>query len=214
MRKLFLVVAVIQSLCISAQMGGGGQMGGGMMGGRQGGGPPNQQGGMNEEREPVTSSDAAGIFYYDIDEAIKKVKIKDEGIERSFVKALRKYNDRVGEISFVNTKAFDEIDALMESQMNNGQGRPGSPREILQDYEELKDVVPNARREVNTAERALNEELEEVLSEKQLKKWAKYQRKIKEDLMPQSQNRQGRNQGGGMGQRGGNMMMGGGMGRQ
>ena len=148
------------------------------------GGPP--QGGQGQgaaERPKFNSRNAAGIFYYDIDETVEELKIKSEEKDRAVAKALKLYNKEVKKLEFLNTQNFNDIDLLMNLWMS-GAGKNGEKPKEAEGQDHLKSVIKDVRDKLKEEGKKLNETMEVVLSEKQLKKWIKYQKNKKKDLLP------------------------------
>ena len=51
------------------------------------------------------AKNAANIFYYDSNEVVEKVKIKKDEIENQTKKSLRIYNNKIKDISFLNSQS-------------------------------------------------------------------------------------------------------------
>ena len=197
MRNIFLIIILLANTAISAQRGGGG-MGRGQQ--------QNQNGPQNSEREvkEFKASDVAGIFYYDVEEAIKKIKVKKDKFKVPVAKALKDYNFKIKEIALLNTDNFKVIDILMKS--NRGMNRVSrqqtslnntnnQPKEIDSLRIKVREIMRSIRRDVNKNEEILNENLKNILTEKQNKKWLKYQESQKEKLTPKRQERNNNNRG-------------------
>lgn len=204
MKNIFLIILLLANTAVSAQRGGGGM----------GRGPQqNQNGQQNSEREvkEFKASDVAGIFYYDVEEVIKKVKVKDDALKASASKVLRDYNFKIKEIALLNTDNFKAIDIFMKS--NRGNNKEPRQRNVSNNNKQLKEVdslrirvnkiIRPIRREVNKNEAVLNETLQSILSKKQHTKWLKYQENKKEELAPKKPERNN-NRGGQQGQQGQN----------
>lgn len=201
MKNLFLIALFLFNISFYAQPPGGG---------RSGGGRQNQnQNDQKEEREikEFSASEVAGIFYYDIEEVIKKIKVKDESVQNKVKTALKDYNFKVKEIAFLNSVKFNELDIIMKSMKGsrNRKSENNSNNNIVNNGDEtnkeesLKEkvnkVIRPVREELKQNEEILNETLKVLLSEKQQKKWLKYQEKKKDSLKPEEkpdrENRQG-----------------------
>jgi hypothetical protein len=206
MKNIFLIILLLANTAISAQRGGGG-MGRGQQ--------QNQNGQQNSEREvkQFKASDVAGIFYYDVEEVIKKVKVKDDALKASASKVLRDYNFKIKEIALLNTDNFKAIDILMKSNRGNNKGprqrnvsnnnENQQPKEVDSLRIKVNKIIRPIRREVNKNEAVLNETLQSILSKKQHTKWLKYQENKKEELAPKKPERNN-NRGGQQGQQGQN----------
>ncbi|MFC2109006.1 hypothetical protein ACFLRU_02925 [Bacteroidota bacterium] len=162
---------------------------------RPGGGARQQNRNFQSEQpqkiKKFKASDAAGIFYYDVEKVIKKIKIKDENKQLRIKKGLRNYNSKIREISFLNSEKFEELDLVVSASEKNSDIR-----------KKIGAVIRPVREEIRINEKELNRIFEDVLSEKQQKKWLKYQKK--KSLQPKKpQNRENQNsrptRGGGVG---------------
>ncbi|MBC2846705.1 hypothetical protein [Winogradskyella flava] len=208
MRYPILLFCFLTFSFICAQPGGG-QGGQRMGGGRQGG----QMNGGREEQKNIPEFDAAkvaGIFSYSDTEAIKKMKLKnDEDLELKVSKAISKYNMRMDEVTLLNTENFDTINDFMNTigkrmrqnsgtggrRMGRGQDSNSDSKRQNGDFDERdpvrkimhrsKEKVEAVKAKVLIEEGLLNKELESLLSEKQYKKWLKYQNKVKKEMTPE-----------------------------
>lgn len=170
MKKIILVILVLQSVFFYAQ-----QMGQGR--------PQQNQGQPGDQKPPkFNASDVSGIFYYEQDEVVSKLKIKDEEKEYLVIKALRNYNHKIKEISFLNTKNFKQVDALVNAVLNSSKTAPSELEEGKKI--DVKGVIGGVVKEVQSNEKKLNDTLEGILTKKQHKKWLKYQKKKKRSLLP------------------------------
>lgn len=176
---------------------------------RNGGGGMNQQNrqGATREVQEFNASDAAGIFYYETDEVIKKIKVKDDQLKFKVKKALSNYNFKIKEIAFLNSVKLNDLDKLMaamrDSQPTNLQDNSSNSDERQNMRKAIGKVIRPIKDEILSNEEVLNKTLEEILSEKQNKKWLKYQNNIKESLQPKRLDNNGQNRMQGMNGRGG-----------
>ncbi|MDT0558818.1 hypothetical protein RM697_09170 [Ichthyenterobacterium sp. W332] len=220
MKYLILITGLLIFNFSYAQPGG--------QGGRNGGGPPGGQMNRSQQQNEIPEFDAfklAGVFSYDVKEAVQKIKIKkDKDLELKVIRTIVTYNKRMDELSLLNSQNFDSINIFMNTlimdsrqrsnrggrQMNNRQNRnnedfrehkakKGDP---IRNYVELsKDKIDIVRMEVLKEEEELNNQLKAILNDKQFNKWTKYQNKIRKELVPpkqeaNSQNRRGEMHGG------------------
>ena len=204
MNKIILIAFLILNFSLYAQRSGG----------RNGGGRTPQTQNVQSEKEvkEFKASDVAGVFYYDVEEVIKKIKVKDEANQYKVKTALKDYNFKIKEIAFLNSQKFKELDIVMKSMQGSQKIRPENT--IDNDTENNKEdslrekmgaIIQPVREEIKQNEVQLNETLTAILSEKQLKKWVKYQQNIKEELAPKKQDRnqnRGQSQNGNRQQRG------------
>ena len=171
MKKVFFIVVLLFSIGISAQPPGGG---GGRSQQNQ-----NRQGGEEREIKKFKASDVAGIFYYDTEKVVKKLKVKKEEKQSLITKALRNYNFKIKEILFLNSEKFSDLDVLVNSMPK---GKDNDAR--LELREKVEEIIRPIRDSVHENEKELNLILKDLLSEKQFKKWLKYQKNKKESLKP------------------------------
>tara|TARA_X000000950_G_C13731666_1_gene584543 strand:- start:219 stop:836 length:618 start_codon:yes stop_codon:yes gene_type:complete len=166
---------------------------------RNGGGGMNQQNRQGATRavQEFNASDAAGIFYYETDEVIKKIKVKDDQLKFKVKKALSNYNFKIKEIAFLNSVKLNDLDKLMaamrDSQPTNLQDNSSNSDERQNMRKAIGKVIRPIKEEILSNEEVLNKTLEEILSEKQNKKWLKYQNNIKESLQPKRSDNNGQN---------------------
>ena len=185
MKKLFFIAALLLSISFYAQPPEGG--------GRRPTQGQNQQGEEREVRK-FKASDAAGIFYYEIEKVVKKVKIKDDVLKAKISKFIKNYNHKIREISFLNSVNFSDLDVIVNSKSlrKNEEGRAEMRKNIDK-------IIRPVRDSIHENEIDLNQNFESVLSEKQLKKWLKLQKRIKESLQPkkvENRDQQGSRSGG------------------
>ncbi|QXP68395.1 hypothetical protein [Polaribacter sp. AHE13PA] len=171
MNKFLLILVTFLTFNLFAQPPGGGG------GGRSQGQRP--QSNEVKEVKKFSANDVAGLFYYDIDEVIKKIKVKDEEKQYSVKKALKNYNFRIKEIKFLNSAKFSDLDIFMNSMTKEKDN--DASQEMRKKVEE---IIRPVRDSVHEYEKELNEILVGILSEKQQKKWLKYQKKKVESLQP------------------------------
>ncbi|WP_405605443.1 hypothetical protein [Polaribacter sp. Asnod1-A03] len=174
MKNILFIAVLLLSIHFYAQPPGGG-------GGRP---SQNEQRSESDEIKEFKASDVAGVFYYDESEIIKKLKVKDEEKQNLVKKSLRNYNAKVREISFLNSEKFSDLDVVVNATMSAGNREAGTKIR-----EKVEEVVKPVKEEILIYEEELNKEVENILSEKQFKKWMKYQNNKKESLEPRdSQN--------------------------
>ena len=61
------------------------------------------------------AKNAANIFYYQIDEIPKKIKVKSEDLKKITIKELRTYNSKVKNISFLNFQELRDLEDLVNT---------------------------------------------------------------------------------------------------
>ena len=181
MKKIIFLVAILQSIiCFAQPPGTRGNQGRGNQG-RPQLGSQIQQNQRVEKPQKFNASDFSGIFYYDLEAVSKKIKIKNDAVKSRVHKALRTYNDKVKEISFLNSIALKELDVVVNSKTQSLDDRIENRIKMRK---KLDGLIRPIRRKIKESEALLNNSLEGVLSEKQFKKWLKYQKKITKTRMP------------------------------
>jgi hypothetical protein len=117
---------------------------------------------------------AAGIFQYDIDEVVKKIKIVDSIHQNAVTAALSEYNKEMDELSLLNASEFrnleDDFDRNIQIAIRN---RDRSQMDGVK--AEIQRIIPPIRNQVIQHEKALNESMALIVSDQQYQKWLKYQ---------------------------------------
>ncbi|MEO0582367.1 MAG: hypothetical protein AAF135_09115 [Bacteroidota bacterium] len=119
---------------------------------------------------------AAGIFQYDLDKVLKKLKVKETPDQQVVAEALATYNGKMAALSFTHAATFKELENAFDRNVQIAmQNRDRSQMSGVLSM--IKEILPPIKRQVEAEERVLNEALAAVLSEKQNEKWIKYQRR-------------------------------------
>jgi hypothetical protein len=179
MKKILFILVTFLTVNLFAQPPGGARR-------KQGQKPKTDQ---TKKIKKFSSSDVAGVFYYDIEKVIKKLKVKNEKKKYSIEKALKNYNFKVKEISFLNSEKFTDFDLVLDaaSKTNDRKGTMAMRKKVVE-------VIRPIRDSIYANEKELNKTLENLLSEKQQKKWLKHQKKKKQSLQPpRPQNKNSKN---------------------
>ena len=212
MKHILAVVFVLGISITYAQPGGGGGMGG-----MQQGGGMDQRGGMQQQQVEIpefNAAQAAGIFKYDADKVIKKIKIKkDKNLIQNISRAIGTYNIKMDEIALLNKDNFDTLNVYVNTTLKSKRGQKGSQQTASNNdsrrgsddknndpKELIKAKIDPAKAEVTKQEQLLNKTLEALLNKKQYAKWIKYQEKVKEEKQPKTPSKSNEE-----GQRGGGM---------
>ena len=182
MKHIFFIVFIFLGNISFAQT----SRGGGNGNGRQ---LQNQNRQFSDQREVkiLKATDIAGILYYDVNKVIKKVKIKNDDLKKSVSKAFNDYNFKIKEISLLNADKLRVLDVLMKSRRGSGRRGQNDDNETNKgdDFrQKMRKIIRPIRREIGENEVILNETLKGLLSEKQMKKWLKYQKAEKDKLKP------------------------------
>jgi len=155
MKKTFLLLLVFQSFLLNAQE------------------PPKML--------KYNAKNAANIFYYNIDEIPKKIKVKSEALKKITRKELRNYNSKIKNISFLNFQELRELEVLVNTIGEQSRTNPDIRRKLRKNIELV--ILP-IRDSVAKFEETINSAFKTVLSKKQYKKWIKYQKNVKRELLP------------------------------
>ena len=189
--KHFLILSAIllQAFFVNAQQGQGQGRGKGQ---GQGGG-----GGQGQTITPFNIDNALGVINYDIYEVFEKLKIESDTEMQGVAKAISNYSSDVNKIKLANSKELNEVEKFVtdgqEDAMANGNRE--SMRYVMAEANQTLRPIKMLAVE---AEENLNINMVDFLTDKQYKKWLKYQSSKKANLKPKQQSSM---QGGG-GQRG------------
>lgn len=194
-KSLFLIILLFQSVLSFAQMQG-------------------QKSGQGQTSMPkFNAKNVAGILKYDEVKIYKKLGIKDNDLKKNIYKPLSVYNKKVDEIIFLNTPKLEKIEREVNLQREIAMANKDR-QAMMGIMDEAKKEIAPIKKMIIEANKILNEQLKIILSEKQYKKWLKYQANKKKALKPQNQSGtnnmsrgqgQGRHSGGGGGGRGSRM---------
>lgn len=122
---------------------------------------------------------AAGIFIYDLDKVVKKLKITDEESQLKVAEHLKAYNTKMDELSFEHASTFQELEDTFDKNVQIAmQNRDRSQMNGVK--AQIQSIIPPIRKQVVAEEQVLNEAMANILTEKQNKKWLKYQKRQRE----------------------------------
>lgn len=140
---------------------------------------------LNAQEPPkmlkYNAKNAANIFYYNIDKIPKKIKVKSEALKKITTKELRNYNSKIKNISFLNFQELRELEVLVNTIGEQSRTNPDLRRKLRKNIEMV--ILP-IRDSVAKFEETINSAFKTVLSKKQYKKWIKYQKNVKRELLP------------------------------
>lgn len=141
-----------------------------------------------QKRPNFDASKVVGIFYYEENKAINKIKIKQKELKYSVKKAIISYNSKIKEISFLKNSELNGVTDLVNAT------KIGSNRGALGDFRtRVNKILSPIRDSIQSFEKVLNENLKEKLSKKQFKNWLKFQKKKKRELQPKAPEAERRN---------------------
>ena len=129
------------------------------------------------------AKNAAQIFYYNFAEVPKEIKVRDDATKAKTFASLRGYNDKVKKISFLNTPKLMELELTINS-LGNQLYSNRDMAEMVQ--KKVQTIIIPIRDSIKQHEEFLNTDLKSFLSKKQFKKWLRYQRAVKKDLLPKA----------------------------
>ena len=179
MKKIVVLLVIFLSLNISAQRSRG-------VGGRgQTNNPKNQK---NNQSIRLSTHEIAGIFYYDIDDVIKKIKIKEEKKQNTVKKLLKNYNFKIKEIALLNSKKLTDLDVIVKSTSSF---KDNQTRIVVR--KKVEEIIQPISKKINENKLKLNKFLASGLSKKQFKKWIKYQKNQQQSLLTKRSQRNNQN---------------------
>ena len=122
---------------------------------------------------------AIGLSIYDVERVTKKLSIKKSSDKFAKVKSIfKKFNSDQRQLLRINTFSFNEAKTQVEAaQRTVLENRDYSVLERV--YKQVSDGFKPITEQVEKREKALDESLKPLLSEKQFNKWKKLQKKIK-----------------------------------
>lgn len=186
-KLLFLFILLFQSGLSFAQMQG-------------------QRSGQGQGQTPMPefkAKNVAGILKYDEDNVYKKLGIKDDALKQKIYKSLSKYHNKIDEILFLNNPKLEKVENKVNTQREIATANKDR-QAMMEIMDEARKELAPIKKEVIEANEIVNQELEKILSEKQYKKWLKYQANKKKSLKPKTQmNSNNTSRGQGKGNRGG-----------
>jgi len=139
---------------------------------------------QGEKKQPnFNAENALGILLYDDRKVLKKVKVKKAKKKNSVVKIISEYNHTIRELTFLHTDEFRAAENIVA--LKRAKAEATRDREAMQNAQhDAMEKLIHIKRKVNHAEQELNDKLAFVLSEKQFRKWYRFQRSRKESLKP------------------------------
>lgn len=121
----------------------------------------------------------AGIFYYEEEKAIQKMKVKQKALKYTVKREIIAYNSKIKELSFLKSAELNEVNAIINSTSLD------TDRTILTDLRtRIQEVMNPIKDSVKSFETRLNVNLKKQLSNKQYKNWLKYQKRKKREMLP------------------------------
>jgi hypothetical protein len=121
---------------------------------------------------------AAGIFQYDIEKVIKKLKIVDDSAKVKISESLIEYNNKMYELSVLHSATFQKLEADFDSNVQIAM-RNRDRDQMNGVKAEIQRIIPPIRMKVQKEEKLLNDKMANFLTEKQNNKWIRYQEGMK-----------------------------------
>ena len=117
---------------------------------------------------------AAGIFQYDIEKVIKKLKIIDDSTKSKVTESLNHYNSKMYELSILHAATFQKLEADFDRNVQIAM-RNRDRNQMNGVKAEIQRIIPPIRLQVQNEEKFLNNAMADFLTVKQNKKWLRYQ---------------------------------------
>lgn len=116
----------------------------------------------------------ARLVTYDIDKVIKKLKITEDSISNEVSNHLVTYNREINNLLLLHAPTLKDLEKEFDRNVKIAiQNRDRSQMNGVKN--KIKQTIPPIRYEVSKHEKVLNEAFKSILTEKQFKKWLKYQ---------------------------------------
>jgi len=139
----------------------------------------------NQTQQKIQPENMVGIIMYDIDEVLKKTKVKKAPKKAIVSKAISQHNNKINELKTFNYETFDDVTSFLTKKRNEAK--------LNRDFSTMKESQMQAnemlapiRSKVKFQKNKLNTTLEKELSEKQYKAWLKYQQSELKKLKPKA----------------------------
>ena len=127
----------------------------------------------------------AGIISYDFDEVIKKLKIKKTPTKNIVSKAITTHNNKINELKTFNYETFNNVKSFLTKKRN--EAKLSRDFTIMREARmKANEMLAPIRNKVISQKNILNATLKKELSEKQFKKWLKYQQGKLKELKPKN----------------------------
>lgn len=131
-------------------------------------------------------NEVAGLIFYDLKKAYKKVSVKDLSDEgKKMAKAINTYNKSIRDIQRINKFSLNELKTVYSVAIKDIiDNRNYTKMTAAQKH--IKTVLDPIKKESFKKDSILNVQLKEFLSKKQFKKWVKFSNKIKQRSIPKN----------------------------
>ncbi len=142
------------------------------------------QGGQTAKPQ-TNPENMAGIFMYDADEVLKKIKVKETTKHQVITKAISRYNNKINELKAFNYETFSNVKTFLDKKNNEAM--------LNQDNITLKDAKIQAnemlkpiREKIQEQQVLINSIFIKQLTPKEYNLWIKYQEKKHNELKPKT----------------------------
>lgn len=127
----------------------------------------------------------AGIFMYDSEDVLKKIKIKETKKQQVITKAITKYNNKINELKAFNYETFSNVKTFLDKKRNEAmlnQDNVTLKEAKIQANEMLKPIIEKVQKE----QAFINSIFKTALTPKEYNSWLKYQEKKHNELKPKT----------------------------
>jgi hypothetical protein len=121
---------------------------------------------------------AAGIYLYDIEKVIKKLKIIDDSAKVKISESLIEYNNIMYDLSVLHSATFQKLEADFDRNVQIAM-RNRDRNQMNGVKAEIQRIIPPIRMQVQEEEKLLNDVMANYINEKTYKKWLRYQEGMK-----------------------------------
>lgn len=144
-----------------------------------------QSQGNNMMQSQINPENMAGIFMYDSDEVLKKIKVNETTKQQVITKAITKYNNKINELKAFNYETFSNVKTFLDKKRNEAmlnQDNVTMKDDKIQANEMLKPI----REKVQEQQSLINSIFKTALTPKEYNSWLKYQEKKHNELKPKT----------------------------
>jgi hypothetical protein len=141
--------------------------------------------GSQMEQPQMNPENMAGIYMYDSEDVLKKIKVKETTKQQVITKAITKYNNKINELKAFNYETFSNVKNFLDKKRNEAmlnQDNVTFKEAKIQANEMLKPI----REKVQEQQSLINSIFLTALSPKEYNSWLKYQEKKQNELKPKT----------------------------
>jgi len=123
----------------------------------------------------LNAIEKARLVTYDTEKVIKKLKITEDSITKEVSNHIAAYNSKMDNLLLLHSQTLRDLEKEFDRNVKIAmQNRDRSQMSGVKN--KIKQIIPPIRYEVSKHEKVLNEAFKSILTEKQFKKWLKYQK--------------------------------------